>query len=461
MLLKIKNIKIKNFKSLNDSEVKISKLNVIVGKNSSGKTNLVEAFMLLKNVYKNFDKKNPFSYWWGYENATYKHNSFFPITIEMEFSCETIKGDTKKRYPIVFRTNISGVGGKLDIQREEIEIKNKVHIVKEGEWVEVIHNKEYYAQVVETMEEMLKKDKNTERVLPIAKKIIKNKMDFISQSIRGVDVESLLHIPTYAHMYYLKDGNSIISPFGIKSKIGMKDKGKDILVISPTSISKSEDMPGSTTGPMIINFIEELNRFFDKLTILKINVQKTKEPNIIKKDTNITETGDNLSTVLHTLFLDRNKLPKNIQNFLYNNFPNLELRFSLTDDQRVFLKILEEGTEIPPPCAPDGLFKALTVLTATELNPSILVIDEIDNSLHPELLSYVLDELRNCNCPVIITTHSPVTVDMVDLTELIFAEKTPDGTKFRRIKDVGKVKKLLKDQGLTHSEGWLYGELKT
>ena len=61
----------------------------------------------------------------------------------------------------------------------------------------------------------------------------------------------------------------------------------------------------------------------------------------------------------------------------------------------------------------------------------------------------------------IATTHSPAVVDIVDPSELVISEMTEDGTLFRRIKNVEKVKHTLHELGITLSEGWLWGKLET
>ena len=67
----LKKVFIKNFKSLHDCEIDIGKMNVVVGANASGKSNLVELFRLLKKIYVDKDI-NPFSEWWGYNNAIWQ-----------------------------------------------------------------------------------------------------------------------------------------------------------------------------------------------------------------------------------------------------------------------------------------------------------------------------------------------------------------------------------------------------
>ncbi|MFX0008957.1 MAG: AAA family ATPase [Candidatus Hermodarchaeota archaeon] len=121
------------------------------------------------------------------------------------------------------------------------------------------------------------------------------------------------------------------------------------------------------------------------------------------------------------------------------------------------MKIFEEDIEIHPPGISDGFYKFLAILTALDQDASIVVIDEIENSLYAENLQYIIDELKHAERPIVIATHSPTVVDLIDLEDLIIVEKTAEGSVLKRIKDVEKLKEKLHEQGITYSESWLYG----
>lgn len=105
------------------------------------------------------------------------------------------------------------------------------------------------------------------------------------------------------------------------------------------------------------------------------------------------------------------------------------------------------------------VYKLLAILAAIELKPTLLAIDEIENSLYAEALEYVIDELRNSKTTVIVATHSPVVVDMVKFEELLIAERTVEGTLLKRIEEPEKLRKKLMEIGVTQSESWIYGKL--
>ena len=154
-------------------------------------------------------------------------------------------------------------------------------------------------------------------------------------------------------------------------------------------------------------------------------------------------------------------MPDRVEVAVTELFPNTQVGATTTAQGEVFVKVYEKGLELNPPCIAYGLYKILAVLAAIELKPSLLAIDEIENSLHAKALRYVIDELRASGTTVVLTTHSPVVVDMVKLEDLLIAEKTSEGTTLTKIGEPEKLRDKLAELNVTPSEGWLYGDLKS
>jgi predicted ATPase len=145
-------------------------------------------------------------------------------------------------------------------------------------------------------------------------------------------------------------------------------------------------------------------------------------------------------------------------------FPNWQLGFRVTEDGNILLQIKEinpgSGTlTLLPPSIPDGLFKLLLIMTAIEMHPSILLIDEIENSLHDSIIQYVMDSLRESGVTTIVTTHSSMVVDRSELNELRIIEKIDGESIIKSISKPVQMKKKLLELGITPSDSWLYGEL--
>ncbi|MFP3167956.1 MAG: AAA family ATPase, partial [Thermoproteus sp.] len=94
---------------------------------------------------------------------------------------------------------------------------------------------------------------------------------------------------------------------------------------------------------------------------------------------------------------------------------------------RVFLVVRERGVELPPPNVADGLIKSLAIASAADLKPALLLIDEIENSLHLKALKVIYDVLNSLEIPVIVATHSPLLVDMAGPERTLVVSRDGDG----------------------------------
>jgi len=437
--MQVKQIKIGNFKSLRDAKIDLGQFNAIVGENATGKTNLVDAFILLKKIYVEHDI-NPFSYWWGYNNAVWKGKEELPIIFEFYFETKI----NKKTYTGSFSTVFTGVGGRFEIVRESLKIDGILTLEKEGEHLTIKREREYVDKLWEEIKE--------EKVL--AKKW--GAFAAITISRKSIDVSRKNKLIRQIEKHPTKSIFNVI-----------KREFESIIVnlpfyeLPPKLFPSLESFPSLKREEKLLqDILCNIYKLIFETVILKLNSKEIKRPSPARKEETLLEDGSNLNTVLYNLFLRQNRIPESIISVFSYLFPNIEIKFSLTDDQRVYLRVFENGLELPPPCIADGLYKILAILTALELKPSILIIDELENSIHPRALEYIFDEFRNSESIVIITTHSPVIVDMTDLKDLILVEKVMGETHFKRLKRPEDVKKRLKKAGITYSEGWLYGHLK-
>ena len=81
----IKRLKIKNFKSYRDSEFEFGKVNIVVGPNGSGKTNLVDAFSFLKQLIRPLSyPPYPFIRWGDYKNVVFMQDENLDISFEID-----------------------------------------------------------------------------------------------------------------------------------------------------------------------------------------------------------------------------------------------------------------------------------------------------------------------------------------------------------------------------------------
>ena len=81
---KISEFRVQNFKSLKDVKIELRGFNLLVGRNATGKTSVIEAFKLLGDVNRAYDFFfNPFFEWGGYQNVVWHGQEELPIVIRL------------------------------------------------------------------------------------------------------------------------------------------------------------------------------------------------------------------------------------------------------------------------------------------------------------------------------------------------------------------------------------------
>ena len=102
-----------------------------------------------------------------------------------------------------------------------------------------------------------------------------------------------------------------------------------------------------------------------------------------------------------------------------------------TDNEEIDFDDLSSGEKIL--CA-----LAITVYQDNKSKfPELLLLDEVDASLHPSMIQYLLDVIENVfiknGCKVILATHSPTTVALASEDSLFEIQKGRDVQKIRKI----------------------------
>lgn len=438
MEVKLTKFWVKNFKSLKDVEIKLRDFNLLIGPNASGKTNIIEAFKLLeKIIYHYTPYTNPFLEWWGYQNVIWRGNEELPITIGFEMQVSEYKAS--------YEITITGVGGRFEILHENISIPKVVKIERRGNMVIVKHNPKF----IEEKWDIISPIPIDYRIRP---KTLSEKDKLITQFAEiNISTEPLFNSGWSASYH---DKIVLVTPYLPYIK------GQRLMIISPIIkvFEKFRERHEMVSIPLVV-----IIRYLRLILLRQLNFKAIKTPQSVKRDLILSEDGSNLANVLHTIYMERGEIPPRIHvilNAIFGDDKEITIKPALTEDGRVYIKVFEGDFPLNPPMVPDGLWKVLTILTAIETKPLLIIIDELENSLHPRAIEYIVNELKNSKCTVIATTHSPVVIDMVDPEDLILVERNWEGaTKVRRVIEPKKVKQWLTEHGITLSEKWLYGEL--
>lgn len=108
----------------------------------------------------------------------------------------------------------------------------------------------------------------------------------------------------------------------------------------------------------------------------------------------------------------------------------------VTTDNRVFLKLTADDVSLTPASIPNSVLKTLIVESLLRWGPTLLVIDEFESSLHPELQQFLMDELRASNVNAIITPHSMIPTNYVkDVREVVVLRLEKGETRAYRLSE--------------------------
>ena len=101
------------------------------------------------------------------------------------------------------------------------------------------------------------------------------------------------------------------------------------------------------------------------------------------------------------------------------------------DDHHAYFRVTyEAGFEVTSSGLSEGTLRilALTLLAYVEDAPRLLVVEEPENSIHPQAIATVLDSLRSLyDSQVWVSTHSPVVLASTKLPELLITRLARSG----------------------------------
>jgi predicted ATPase len=128
----------------------------------------------------------------------------------------------------------------------------------------------------------------------------------------------------------------------------------------------------------------------------------------------------------------------------------------------MYLKMLEqkggENVEIPGWLISTGSLRILSLLAVLRNPdpPPLIVIEEVENGLDPRTINLVTEEIRTAvesgRTQVIMTTHSPYLLDLLELSQIVLCERVEGRPTFTRPQD----NKGLQEWAKSFAPGQLY-----
>ncbi len=136
-----------------------------------------------------------------------------------------------------------------------------------------------------------------------------------------------------------------------------------------------------------------------------------------------------------------------------------DLQATISDaiERRAYLEMTEEDFKVPGWLLSTGTLRVAALLACLRhpTPPPLLIVEEIENGLDPRAMHLIVEEIRAAitaeTTQVILTTHSPYLLDLLDLSHIVVVERHEGQPVFHR-PDAGELANWAKD----FSPGRLY-----
>jgi len=474
--MRLYRVQIENFKSLRNIDIRLSDFNVVIGPNASGKTNFIDAFLFLREVYSNYlgmPSIPPYIKWWGWKNVVWQGKMDLPIRFVLYFYDDIIDCE------YVFETVFTYEAEAFRIYSESLRVLRRdgeeiLTFFREGNAFRLFFNKDYISRVKRELEKVLNEIKGSSIEPRLARRvsIIKDIEEYY-QNLKVLEDKGLEFIARaksifdfrFMHVLSFRLGNLVLMRISYEHEreVLLPSLKIDLFVKNKEKLEKIRKIyDGYVPESLPTYVLSMIEQFFDNITVLKpMDIRGVREPKLPREEDVLSEDYSNLVLVLYNMYIREGKLPERISQLMERLFPNTYIGFRALKDGRITLIVREDDVELDLPSVSDGFLKTLGIATVlSNKKGGMLIIDQIEDSLHAFTIETLIDELRNMDdVTVIITTHSPSVIDLVDPGELIICDKIGHETHLKRVENPEKIREELRKMGITLSERWLYGGL--
>lgn len=393
--MRIKNIKVCNFKTFEKINLDLRGFNVLIGANASGKSSFISVLQFIEDIVKN-----------GLDNA-----------ISMQGGVEYIKNiniGTSEKLSIELCIESKDKIIQFGLGREEEKEKKSGIFVNEFIYafgIEFYKNIKGYKVTEEKLlvncdvVEFSKKEMKNKRKIGEGKFIYnrdngKIKSDFIGNTIKKED---------------------IVPPFLYK-----EDFFEEKLSLNELFISTHSFLPF---------FLFGIHDFFSDISIYDFDPKLSKKSTLITGKTELEPDGSNLAIVLKNILANK-KNKERISNLIKDLLPFVEgITVQKLADKSLLagLKEIYSGKKIIPAfLISDGTINITALIIALYFEEkSLIVIEEPERNIHPHLISKIVEMMNDVserlNKQIIVTTHNPEVVRYTDIDNILLVHRDDKG----------------------------------
>ncbi len=196
---------------------------------------------------------------------------------------------------------------------------------------------------------------------------------------------------------------------------------------------------------------QTVQKFLNGIVVIKdIDWKAIRRLQSISKEEKLLPDASNFLPFLYNV--TGGTIPESLIVALRYVFPQVsDLKFVAEGNTLVLQLTTEDGVKLTQATMPSGVLKTLILETVLEANPTMVVVDEFENSLHPEAQQFLIDELRSHDVYAVLTTNSDVVLDYMKTPQEVVMLRLVNGeTKAQRLG--GEVEEALRRSKLTLSE---------
>ncbi|PWI49498.1 ATPase [Candidatus Heimdallarchaeota archaeon B3_Heim] len=399
--MKIKKIRVTNFKSFKDVKVDLEDISVVIGANASGKSNFIQIFKFLSDIA-NFGLCNALSMQGDVEfvrNIKIGSSENLNIRITGEFAFRTFGrsentedvnyyGLEASEFDYEFSLGFNGKNGDFSIVKDSLTLNCRLN-------------------------ELIFKPKDEEE-------------GFTLQEEKPIGSCELILFQRKGKLSY----ELIINEEEIRSRVG---------IISIAGLEK-EMLQGEVPfqsllieNPHIFRGFANLDKLFRSISIYDFDPKLPKNAVPFTGKRELEPNGSNLAIVLNNILQDKEKERKFI-NLITDLLPFIKnYQVEKFADKYLMSKYCEKYSVdhyFPASLMSDGTINITALIVALIFDEKpFIIIEEPERNIHPFLISKILNIIREASekKQIIITSHNPELVRNADLNSILLIARDEEG----------------------------------
>lgn len=434
-------LSVKNFRSIKELEIKLTKLTVLIGANGSGKSNLVKLIEFIGDLPREglnmaINKRG------GREWMLPKDISRAKLkSVETELRYKTSFGPPHNKTSQLSKVEVDHAikikfksEGLPYVAAEELVFHNVLHVAK------LLENKEFdllglsadhYASTSNDSTFSIKQSKrsgvNIECSPSVNDENIKDYISWLGLP-QSLEIKPRYFLPRLKKMWSSRELSSQGSRLRKKSSYSFVDEN-------------------ITT---VLDFCGHYHRFRGEIALISrydlLLNELRKEQNLSDADELMADGKNMPSLVKKIKAKEKAESWNRIKETFFAIAPHIsQLETASLGARQEFVKFAEYelGRPVESWESSDGSLRALAVLLAIETVPAgaTVIIEEPEQNLHPWairiLMDYIVDMISKKDLQVIITTHSQQVLESAKPDEVLIASREKNiGTRFERLSEI-------------------------